>query len=169
MASGRQVPTFRTRASRWSHAVFVPVAARPVSRHPPSFIPSQRLEPGFGDVPMLSTGHQRFTCIRLTSAHLTGLSRLFRNAHHPGRWAKAACGGLDPDPAIRVRGAYPHLLCSKAASSRLLNHCPLSAPSWRTVIGIPHDDCFPRGHTGAPFPLEPEVKYVVQVDVRENR
>jgi hypothetical protein len=27
------------------------------------------------------------------------------------------CGGLNPDPAIRVRGAYPHLLCSKAAQS----------------------------------------------------
>ena len=37
------------------------------------------------------------------------------------------------------------------------------------VIGIPHDDCCPRGHTGAPFLLESEVEDVVQVDVRENR
>src|SRR3954451_23694725 len=37
LASRRQVPTFRTRASRWSHAVFMPVAARPVGRLPPSF------------------------------------------------------------------------------------------------------------------------------------
>src|SRR6478752_2677585 len=29
-ASRRQVPTFRTRASRWSHDVFMTVAARPV-------------------------------------------------------------------------------------------------------------------------------------------
>src|SRR3954464_14271117 len=40
-----------------------------------------------------------------------------RNAHHPGHWTDAACGGLDPDPAIRARGADPHLLCSKAARS----------------------------------------------------
>src|SRR3954454_1856046 len=73
LASRRQVPTFRTRASRWSHAVFMPVAARPVGRLPPSFVPGQRLEPGFGDVPTLSTRQQRFTRVRLTSAHLTGL------------------------------------------------------------------------------------------------
>src|SRR3954467_7190397 len=73
LASRRQVPTFRTRASRWSHAVFMPVAARPVGRLPPSFVAGQQREPGFGDVPRLSTRQQRFTHIRLTSAHLTGL------------------------------------------------------------------------------------------------
>ena len=72
MASERQVPTFRTRASRWSHAVFMPVAARPVGRLPPSFVPDQQLEFGFGDVPTLSTRPQRFTRVRLTSAYLTG-------------------------------------------------------------------------------------------------
>ena len=40
-----------------------------------------------------------------------------RNAHHLGHGTDAACGGLDPDPAIRARGADPHLLCSKAARS----------------------------------------------------
>ena len=78
--------------------------------------------------PTLSTRHQRFTRVRLTSAHLTGYPRLFRNAHYPGRCASAACGGLDPDPAIRVRGASPHLLCSKAASSWL---CYIRASSSR--------------------------------------
>src|SRR3954451_17618366 len=73
LASRRQGPTFRTRASRWSHAVFMPVAARPVGRLPPSFVAGQQLEPGFGDVPTLSTRQQRFTHVRLTSAHLTGL------------------------------------------------------------------------------------------------
>jgi len=128
LASRRQVPTFRTRASHWSHAVFMPVAARPVGRLLPSFVPGQQLEPGFGDVPTLSTRRQRFTRVRLTSAHLTGYPRLFRNAHHPGRCAGAACGGLNPDPAIRVRGAAPHLLRSKAASSWL---CYITASSSR--------------------------------------
>jgi hypothetical protein len=67
-----QVPTFRTKASRWPHAVFMPVAARSVGRRLPSSVPGQRLEPGFGNVPTLSTHQQRFTCVRLASAHLTG-------------------------------------------------------------------------------------------------
>ena len=83
-ASGRQVPTFHTRAVHWPHAVFMPVAARTVGRHPPSFIPGQRLEPGFGDIPTLSTGHRRFTCVRLASAHLTGsMSRLLPQRSPP--------------------------------------------------------------------------------------
>ena len=95
----------------------MPVATRTTGRPPPSFIPGQQLEPGFDDILTLSTRHQRFTCVRLTSRHLTDLLRLFRNAHHPSHCAGAACGGLNPDPAIRVRGAHPHLLCSKAAQS----------------------------------------------------
>ncbi len=43
---------------------------------------------------------------------------LFRLAHHLGHWTEAASGGLNPNPAIRVRGACPHLSCSKAASER---------------------------------------------------
>jgi hypothetical protein len=56
----------------WAHAVFMPVAARAVSRHPPSFIPGRQQEPGFGDIPELSTPRQRFTLVRLPSAYLTG-------------------------------------------------------------------------------------------------
>src|ERR1044072_6578128 len=51
----------------------MPVAARPVGRLPPTFVAGQPREPGFGDVPGLSTRQQRFTRVRLTSAHLTGL------------------------------------------------------------------------------------------------
>ena len=84
---------------------------------PLELIPSQRLELGFGGVSTLSTRHQRFTHVRLPSTHLTGLSRLFRLAHHPSRCAGAASGSLNPSPVARVRGADPHLLCSSAASS----------------------------------------------------
>ncbi len=131
MASERQVPTFHTGASRWSHAIFMPVAARTVSRHPPNFVPGQRLEPGFGDIPTLSTLHQRFTRVRLTSSHLTGNPRLFHNARHPGHWARAACGGLDPGPATRARGAFPHLLCSKVLK---VSTATSSEPPLRTVV-----------------------------------
>src|SRR5262249_20628506 len=93
----------------------MPVTTRAVSRCPPSFVPEQRLDSGFDDIHTLSTFHQRFTHVRLFSAHLTGLSRLFLNAHYPGHCAGAASGGLDPGPAARVRGANPHLPCSSAA------------------------------------------------------
>jgi hypothetical protein len=42
---------------------------------------------------------------------------------------------LDPDPAIRVRGANPHLLCSKAAPKCSV-HEHSFAPSWRTVVSV---------------------------------
>src|SRR5262249_53887962 len=111
-ATGSPVPH---KSQCWAHAVFMPVTTRAVSRHLPSLVPGQTVEPGFGDVHSLSTRQQRFTRIRLPSTHLTGISRLFRHAHDPGHWTDAASGGLDSDPAVRVRGADPHLLCSKAA------------------------------------------------------
>ena len=44
-----------------------------------------------------------FSSSHLTSSH----GRLFRNAHHPGRCADAACGGLEPPPARATPGGLP--------------------------------------------------------------
>jgi hypothetical protein len=60
-----------------ARAAFVPVTTRAVDRCPPSLIPDQQLESGFGDVPTLSTRCQRFTFVRLPDSHLTGLSPPF--------------------------------------------------------------------------------------------
>ena len=79
-----------------------------------------------------STVHSRSSYQRIPD----GYSRLFRNAHHPGHCAGAACGGLNPDPATRVRGADPHLLCSRLLRVGFLHQNLLFAPSWRTVIGV---------------------------------
>ena len=54
------------------HAAFMPVTTESVSRFRLGWVPGQRLEPGFGDVPTLSTPHRRFTCVRLLGPHLTG-------------------------------------------------------------------------------------------------
>ena len=71
------------------HAAFMPVTTESVNRYRLGWVPGQRLEPGFGDVPTLSTPHQRFTCVRLLGPHLTGSSPAFsRNAHHRGFWPK---------------------------------------------------------------------------------
>src|SRR4051812_2144640 len=138
LASRRQVPTFRTRASRWSHAVFMPVAARPVGRLPPSFGAGQQLEPGFGDVPTLSTRQQRFTRVRLTSAHLTGLIPPF-----PATLTTSAIG---PTQLVVVwtlilqsEPEGPTLISCAArlpGVARYISH--LLAPSWRTNHPVPY-------------------------------
>ena len=82
--------------------------------------------------------NHRFTHVRLPSAHLTGMSRLFRNAHDPGHWTDAASGvsrsvsgacaaercspssvPFPPQPPQKV--ALP---CS--AGSQVLRHSPTS-------------------------------------------
>src|SRR5215471_15086538 len=60
----------------------------------------------------------------------------FPHRSPPGLLTRAAGGGLQPPPARRLRGAVPHLVCSKAASE-CSRHMHSFAPSWRTVIGIP--------------------------------
>jgi hypothetical protein len=74
---------------------------------------------------------------QLSIPSIAGTSRLFRHAHDPGHWTGAASGGLDSDPAVRIRGADPHLLCSTAAV-RQLRYITLllSAPSWRTPLRV---------------------------------
>src|SRR5215216_5169394 len=45
----------------------------------------------------------------------------------------AACGGLQPPPAGRLRGAHPHLLCSTAPERSSLHRSPPSR-SWHTEV-----------------------------------
>src|SRR5262249_57202207 len=73
------------------HAAFMPVTTEPVSRSRLGWVPGQRLEPGFGDVPTLSTPHRRVTCVRLLGPHLTG--------------SRAALSLTPPPPAF-----WPHRL-----------------------------------------------------------
>ena len=53
----------------------------------------------------VSTRQQRFACARLPDPHLTRHPRLFHIAHHGRVTAPAACGGLKPPPAGRLRRA----------------------------------------------------------------
>ena len=126
-ATGSHVPHESLSRAR---AAFMPVIARAVNRCLPNFIPGQRLEPGFDDVPTLSTRRQRFTHVRLPDSYLTGSSPAFSwNAHHPSHWTRAASGGLGPGPAARSRGADPYLSCSKATFRR-----PFCRPPVRAVV-----------------------------------
>ena len=112
-ATGSHVPHT---SLRWAHAVFMPVTTRAVSRHRPSSVPGQQLEPGFDDVPTLSTRRQRFTRVRLPSAHLTGYSRLFLNAHHPGRWTRRSFRWFGPWPCSPSPRGQPSSLVQHRTS-----------------------------------------------------
>jgi hypothetical protein len=146
----------------------MPVAARPVGRLPPSFVAGQQLEPGFGDVPTLSTRQQRFTRVRLTSAHLTGLippfaATLTTSAIGPTRLAVVWTLILQSEPE------GPTLISCAArlpGVARYILH--LLAPSWRTVIRIPTDDDLSGGRPPSPL-VDPEIDSVVEEDVGKDR
>jgi hypothetical protein len=54
---------------------------------------------------VLSTRQQRIACARLPDPHLTRPACLFHIAHHDRVTTPAACGGLKPPPAGRLRRA----------------------------------------------------------------
>jgi len=146
----------------------MPVAARPVGRLPPSFVAGQQLEPGFGDVPTLSTRQQRFTRVRLTSAHLTGLippfpATLTTSAIGPTQLAVVWTLILQSEPE------GPTLISCAArlpGVARYISH--LLAPSWRTIVGVP-DKAGSSPQTWSDHVLEPLIQHMVQVDVRKAR
>jgi hypothetical protein len=126
---------------------------------PARLIPGQQLDPGFDVADTLSTLPQWFTRVRLPGSHLTHLVRLFRNAHHPGSFTGAACGGLGPPPAERSRRANLHHQCSTASKKVRLLHQTLPPRSWHTIIGVPHQ----RPIRATPRPVQP-----VQIDVAQH-
>ncbi|MGW1553282.1 IS110 family transposase, partial [Streptomyces sp. NPDC002346] len=72
---------------------------------------TQSREPGFDATSIsITTLQQWFTCVRLPAPHLTPLGRLLHIAHHDHVTALAACGGLKPPPAGRLRRARPSCL-----------------------------------------------------------
>jgi hypothetical protein len=82
----------------------------------------------------LTTRRQWFASARLRDPYLTRSSaRRFRNAHHPGSFTDAACGGLEPPPARRLRRTYLHLSHSIAPAASLYIRAPPSR-SWHTGI-----------------------------------
>src|ERR1051326_4575512 len=95
-ARGSHVPHQRLNRAR---ATFMPDTAWPGPQAPARLIPRQATDPGFDAVHTLSALQQWFTRVRLLGSHLTQHVRLFRSAHHPGSFTRAARGGFGPPPA----------------------------------------------------------------------
>src|SRR5262249_24074302 len=105
------LPSHRGAGSHVPHKSLYRIhAAYPAGRHlgskqvTPRLFPDQRLPLVLTSSIRFRTVHQRFACARLPGTHLTESRPAFSGlAHHLNHWAKAAAGGLDPDPVIRVR------------------------------------------------------------------
>src|SRR5439155_11040742 len=87
----------------------------------PALIPGQRLDPGFGVVPTLSTRHQGFPCGRLSDPYLTRSRRAFSET--------LTTGALDPSRS-RWFGA-----CLRRPAPRGLPSSRTDI-AWRTVVRI---------------------------------
>src|SRR5487761_1558679 len=103
----------------------------------PRLVPSTKASSVSTSLIGLSTRSSTVYLIRLPGSYLTpSHGRLFRNAHHPGRCAGAARGGLEPPPGRRPRGTYPHRQRSIATG------CPIYIGSTLHVRGatfaLPH-------------------------------
>jgi hypothetical protein len=110
-------------------ATSMPDADRAVNRHLPD------LSCG-NETPAVLTSSPRFDTSSVV--HLRSTLRpipdpiefgLFLSRSPPRLLNIAAAGGLKPPPVRRLRGTYPHLLCSMAA---LKDFHLLCAPSWHT-------------------------------------
>ena len=93
------------------------------------------------ETPAVLTSSPRFDTSSVVHFHSTLRSipdqiesGLFLACSLPRLLNAAAVGGLKPPPVRRLRGTYPHLLCSIAARG---NFAPC-APSWHTFIGVQH-------------------------------
>jgi hypothetical protein len=129
LASPRQVPTFRTVASLPAHAASMPATIEAEHRLLLDFVPDPPKQSGFRwqlrfDFDTSSAVH----FVRLLGRHLPSLTLdSSTDAHHASCHPRAARGGLEPGPATRLRGAFPHQLGSMLSQG----HCLVSA-SWHT-------------------------------------
>ena len=83
----------------------MPDTAWPIRGHPPDSSRDLVDTPVSMSPVSVSTRQQRFARARLPDPHLTRHPRLFHIAHHGRVAAPAACGGLKPPPAGRLRRA----------------------------------------------------------------
>src|SRR5262249_35486613 len=76
----------------------------------PALLPEQRRNPGFD---VISRSFDTSSVVHLRPSPRGPRARvvpcLFRECSRRGVWPQAASGGLDPAPAGRLRGAFPHL------------------------------------------------------------
>ena len=96
---------FHAEAADRARVASMPDTAWPVNGHPPSSSRDPVDTPVSMSPVYISTRQQRFARARLPDPHLTRHARLSHIAHHGRDTTPAACGGLKPPPAGRLRRA----------------------------------------------------------------
>jgi hypothetical protein len=96
---------------------------------PPRLVPSRSAFSVSASLVSLSTRLQRFALARLPGSHLAlSWSAFSATFTTPTMSAGAACGGLEPPPARRFRGAHPHR--QRSIASRYLIYIGYPPHSW---------------------------------------
>src|SRR6266704_661186 len=134
---GTRLLLFRAEAADRARVVYMPDTAWPVSGHPPGSSRGSQNTPVSMSAKSVSTRQQRFTCARLPGPHLTPLTTPFPHRSPRRSSANAACGGLKPPPAGRLRRAYLHHSRSTAFQKAPtyiphLSSCARGTPTSRT-------------------------------------
>jgi hypothetical protein len=96
---------FHAEAADRARVASMPDTAWPINGHPPDSSRDSVDTPVSMSPVFISTRQQRFARARLPDPHLTRHTRLFHIAHHGRVTTPAACGGLKPPPAGRLRRA----------------------------------------------------------------
>jgi hypothetical protein len=96
---------FRARAADRARVASMPDTIWPINGHPPDSSRDRFHTPVSMPSVFISTRQQRIACARLPDPHLTHHVGLFHIAHHDHVTTLAACGGLKPPPAGRLRRA----------------------------------------------------------------
>jgi hypothetical protein len=105
--TGSRVPY---RSPSQGHATFMPDAGWTVSRSLPTFARGIEVQiPVSTPIVYVTTPRQWFTHVRLLETYLTELLPPFPQRSPPGLFTPAACGGLKPAPAGRLRRVILHL------------------------------------------------------------
>ena len=111
---------FPAEAADRARVASMPDTAWLISGHPPDSSRDRFDTPVSMSPVFISTRRQRIAYARLPDPHLTRHARLFRIAHHNRVTAPAACGGLKPPPAGRLRRASNP---SSPAQHHFRKHC----------------------------------------------
>ena len=130
-----RLPTFRAKAADRTHVAYMPDTTWPVSGHPPGSSRAFLLRPGF-DATLLSNDTstaipENEDCAPSSRSPPDASRAPFPHRSPRRSSANAACGGLQPPTAGRLRRANLHLLHSTMSKSSTYKQ-NFSPRSWHT-------------------------------------